>query len=134
MSSGIEKDSGDTTEADELRATERKRLRALVEADMETALRLHADDFHLVTPSGMSLSREQYLGNVASGAFNYLVWDPAPIEVRLYGDAAVIRYQSQLQIISRGQESPLGHYWHTDSYEKRDGRWQVVWSQATQID
>jgi hypothetical protein len=23
--------------------------------------------------------------------------------------------------------------WHTDTYEKQSGRWQVVWSQATQI-
>jgi hypothetical protein len=27
----------------------------------------------------------------------------------------------------------LLHCWHTDSYEQRDGRWQVVWSQATEI-
>ena len=24
-------------------------------------------------------------------------------------------------------------FWHTDIYELRDGRWQVVWSQATRI-
>lgn len=24
-------------------------------------------------------------------------------------------------------------YWHTDAYKKCDGRWQVVWSQATGI-
>jgi hypothetical protein len=29
---------------EELRVTERRRLRSLVDADMETAIRLHADD------------------------------------------------------------------------------------------
>jgi hypothetical protein len=24
--------------------------------------------------------------------------------------------------------------WHTDCYRRRDGRWQVVWSQATRIE
>ena len=120
-------------EADLLRATERQRLRALVLADMERADQLHAEDFQLITPSGSALSKEQYLGRIASGEFDYLVWDPASIEVRLHGDVAVLRYRSELKITVRGQESPLGHYWHTDSYEKHDGRWQVVWSQATEI-
>ena len=32
-----------------------------------------------------------------------------------------------------GAEGELWQYWHTDGYERRDGRWQVVWSQATRI-
>ena len=56
-----------------------------------------------------------------------------PIQVRLYGDAAVIRYQSELEIVVGGERVPRGRYWHTDSYEKRDGQWQIVWSQATAI-
>jgi hypothetical protein len=47
--------------ADELRAAERKRLRSLVEADVETARRLHADDFQLINPLGGSVSKDQYL-------------------------------------------------------------------------
>lgn len=120
-------------EADVIRATERQRLRALVEANVDIARQLHADNFQLITPSGASLSKEQYLGGIASGEFDYLVWDPESIEVHLYGEAALIRYQSQLEIVVRGQKVTLRRYWHTDSYEKRKGRWQVVWSQATEI-
>ena len=121
------------TEADLIRATERERLRALVEADMEVARQLHADDFQLINPLGQSLSKEQYLGGIASGDLDYLVWESESIEVRLYDQAAVIRYQSQLEIVVQGQKVPRQRYWHTDSYEKRNGRWQVVWSQATGI-
>lgn len=120
-------------EADLIRATERERLRSLVEADLEVAHRLHADDFQLINPRGQSLSKEQYLGGIASGDLDYLVWEPGSIEVRVYDQAAVIRYQSQLEIVVQGQKIPRQRYWHTDSYEKRDGRWQVVWSQATGI-
>ncbi len=121
------------TEADLIRATERERLRALVEANMEVVRQLHADDFQLINPLGQSLSKEQYLGGIASGDLDYLVWEPESIEVRLYDQAAVIRYQSQLEIVVQGQKVPRQRYWHTDSYEKRNGRWQVVWSQATGI-
>jgi hypothetical protein len=120
-------------EADVLRETERERLRALVEARMEVARRLHADDFQLINPFGGSLSKEQYLGGIASGQVDYLVWEPERIDVRLYGQAAVIRYRSQLEIVVGGQKIALRPYWHTDLYEKRNGHWQVVWSHATEI-
>lgn len=47
--------------ADQLRAIERARLRSLVDADVATALRLHADDVELINPVGGTLSKEQYL-------------------------------------------------------------------------
>ncbi len=121
------------TEADLIRATERERLRALVEANMEVALRLHADDFQLINPFGGSLSKDQYLGGVASGEIDYLIWEPDTIDVRLYGLAAAIRYRSQLEIVFRGQTISRRRYWHTDLYEKRGTRWEVVWSHATEI-
>jgi hypothetical protein len=121
-------------EAELLRATERERLRALVEVDMDVARRLHADDFQLITPTGMALSKAQYLGMVASGELDYRVWEPdSLIDVRAYGPVALIRYRSQLANIYGGQQTGLRHYWHTDTYERRDGHWQVVWSHATEI-
>jgi hypothetical protein len=119
---------------DELRAVERERLRSLVQADMKTAEQLHADLFQLVTPLGGTLSKAQYLGLVASGEIDYLEWEPEAIEVKLYGNAAVIRYRAQLRIIVKGlPNAPSGRFWHMDLYEKRNGRWQAVWSQATQV-
>ena len=121
------------SEVDQLRAVERARLRSLVEAHIETAQRVHADDFQLVDPSGATSSKEQYLGQVASGELDYLTWEPETIEVRRYGDGAVLRYRAQAQAIFRGQRIPLRSFWHTDVYEKRNGRWQAVWSQATLV-
>ena len=120
-------------EGDEIRAIERERLRALVDGDLETARRLHADDFQLINPAGAALSKAQYLGELASGALDYLLWEPGMIEVRRYGAAAVIRYQAQAQALAAGRRTELRRFWHTDIYEKRSGRWQVVWSQATLI-
>jgi hypothetical protein len=122
--------SGD--EADLIRTIERNRLRALVEADIETARRLHAEDFQLINPLGGSLTKEQYLGGVASGDLDYLTWDPETIDVRVYDRVAAIRYRSQLEVVVQGEKISLRRYWHTDLYEKRDGQWQVVWSHATE--
>lgn len=122
------------SEVDRLRSIERERLRSLVDAEMETAERLHAEDFQLINPLGGTVSKPQYLKLVASGEVDYLEWEPEEVEVKLYGEAAVLRYRARLRIVVRGApDAPTGSFWHTDLYEKRDGKWQVVWSQATQI-
>ncbi len=125
----------DGPEAEHLRATERARLRALVEANVDVARPLHADDFQLITPSGVTLSKDEYLGHIASGYLDYRVWEPDAIAVRVQGRMVLLRYHAHLDIVVAGHDvvGPLRRYWHTDSYEQRDGRWQVVWSQATEI-
>jgi hypothetical protein len=117
-----------------IRTLERQRLRALVKAEVDVAAPLHADDFQLINPFGMTLTKAEYLGGIASGEINYLVFEPdSEIAVQVYGEAVAIRYRSRLEIIVGGRHLPPGHYWHTDLYAQRAGRWQVVWSQATEI-
>ena len=121
-------------EVDEIREVEHQRLQALVEADTITAELLHADDFQLISPLGGMVLRDDYLGMVASGDVDYLFWNPGPMDVKVYGDVAVIRYQAEIKIkVKWAPDAPEGQFWHTDLYEKQDGQWKVVWSQATQI-
>lgn len=122
------------SEEDQIRDIERRRLQALVEANIDIAKELHAAEFQLINPRGQARTRDQYLGDIASGALDYLVWEPeSPIAVRLIGLMAVIRYQSRIELVRDGVKASLRRFWHTDTYEKRNGRWQVVWSQATEI-
>jgi hypothetical protein len=124
--------SRDSVREAALADVEQQRLRALVAADSGLADELHADDFRLVTPGGDSLSKGEYLGGIASGAINYLRWEPEEIEARVRGDAGCVRYRSTIEIVVDGRELPPTRCWHTDYYERRGGGWQVVWSHATQ--
>jgi hypothetical protein len=119
--------------AEQIREVERARLRALVAGDVAVAADLHAPDFQLVTPVGAVLSKDDYLMAIASGRIDYLVWEPGVIDVRVYENAATIRYQATLEVVFGGHPVPRATYWHTDSYENIDGQWRVVWSQATEI-
>lgn len=118
----------------EVRAAETARLKALVDADLPTLRRLHADDFELVSADGSVLTKATTLDLVGTGALDYLAFTPvSELRVRVHGDSAVVRYKSQLDVKAEGS-GRLTHYaWHTDLYERRDGRWQVVWSQATSV-
>jgi ketosteroid isomerase-like protein len=121
-------------EGADLDRIERDRLRALVDCDFGRAAPLHADDFQLITPAGRILSKEEYLEAVRSRDIAYAAWDAGEIRVRRYGDVAVLRYASEIAFTVDGAPTPRGRYRHTDLYERRDGRWQVVWSQATRIE
>jgi hypothetical protein len=109
---------------------ERLRLRALAEGDIDTAAPLHADDYQLITPSGSPMTKDDYLGAVTSGRLPYRVFEPVS-DIAVLGEAplAVLRYRARISFDDR----PAFTVWHTDCYRLRDGRWQVVWSQATQI-
>ena len=109
---------------------ERRRLRALAEGDTATAAPLHADDYQLITPNGSALAKDDYLTAVQSGRLPYRIFEPVS-DIVVLGDApiAVLRYPARISF----DDGPGFTCWHTDCYRLRDDRWQVVWSQATQI-
>ena len=87
-----------------------------------------------MNPAGFLLGRDDYLAAVAAGEIDYLVFEPiSEIEVRLYGKAAALIYQSKIDIVVSGLGRFTHEAWHTYLYEKRAGRWQAVWEQATAI-
>ncbi len=112
---------------------ERKRLRSLVDVNLEVAESLHADDYQLITPRGIALTKSEYLGSIASGELNYSVFEPLS-EIAVWGDdqIALLRYKARIAFHDPQPRTPLV-CWHTDCYRVNDANWQVVWSQATAI-
>lgn len=119
--------------ADDFKRLERARLRALVDRDFALADRLHADDFHLITPKGTTYGKAEYLGAVEARELEYLRWTPGEIDVHLFAEVAILRYMAELEMAVGDRERVSFHCWHTDTYEVRRGAWQVVWSQATLV-
>lgn len=121
-------DAVHTPDAAFFRALEGRRTRALVERDLPALEILHASDYQLITPAGKVFTREAYLAAVREAPF-YAGWEIGEMALRLAPEMAVLRYRALLRFPS-GRELSC---WHTDSYEPRSGRWQAVWSQATEI-
>lgn len=120
---------------DRLTEVERQRLRSLVEVRVAEADALHAADFQIVTPSGHTWSKQEYLGGIASGDIDYRRFEPlSEIEVMVDGELAVLRYRSAIETAVNGQEPGELEAWHLDCYRQDErGLWQVRWSQATSI-
>jgi Domain of unknown function (DUF4440) len=122
-----------SSQANRLRAIETHRLQALVDADTATARKLTAPDFQLINPAGAPLSRDDFLGGVDAGVIDFLSLEPrSPIAVRLSGNSANLRYKTAFDLVVGGTH--LTHEaWTTALYERRHGRWQIVWGQTTAI-
>lgn len=122
-----------TSQADQLRALERRRLDALVDADTATASGLMAKDFLAIPPSGDPLARKDYLGAVAAGVIDYRVFKPVSrIVVRRSGNMAALRYKVSFDLVAGGTR--VAHKgWITELWEHRNRSWQIVWEQATAI-
>jgi len=122
----------DDSDAEQIRQTERQRLRSLVDVDLPTARRLHSDDFQLINPAGAPLTKQEYLGALESGQLDYVAWEAGEISVKLDGDLAVIRYlDTRFDVNAGGKAVHRGPMYHTNVYQRRGGAWQIVWSQAS---
>ena len=121
-------------DADTVLTIERRRLHALVTRDMSTADELHHADYELISPGGRTYSKATYLADVASKRLEYLAFEPTgPVAVRATPEVVVLRYVARIRLSVDVDDEVEFKAWHTDHYERRDGRWQAVWSQATRV-
>jgi ketosteroid isomerase-like protein len=119
-----------------VKALELQRVRALLEADLEVAERLHAPDYQVVDPRGGTHTRDEYLAGVATGALDYRRFEAVTeIEVMASGDLAVLHYRSGIDILVAGLAPQSLEAWQTVCYRRTggDARWQVVWQQETAV-
>jgi hypothetical protein len=128
------KGASKSRQVERLGEIEKKRLQALVDADVAVAGALIARDFELINPLGETLTRDDLLGGVGSGALDFLSDTvTSQIRVRLHGSTAVLRYRHTIDIAVTG----IGHLthpaWTTAVYERRNGNWQIVWEQTGAI-
>ena len=125
---------GSSSDGDRLREIEGTRLQALVDADMATARPLMAPTFEVINPGGAVSGRDDYMEAIEAGVIDYLVFEPAsPITVRLSGDSAALRFQAHFDLVVGGDTRVTHRGWITELYERREGRWRIVWEQATAI-
>ena len=118
--------------AAQVRAAERDLFRAVGAHDTHAAGGLLAPDFQLIDVTGTAETRAEYLTNIG-GQIDFVKNDPvSPIRVRVYGNSAVARVKLHLKVIAGGTTTDSGG-WNTDLYKRRQGHWQLVWSQTTAI-
>jgi hypothetical protein len=118
--------------AAQVRAAERTLLSAVVDGDTHTAGALLAPDFQLIDVTGAAESGKAYLATVGGGVDFVKLQPISPIKVRVHGSTAVSRLKLHFKVVA-GPVTVEHNGWTTDVFERRDGRWLLVWSQSTAI-
>ena len=122
----------DGTVGDTLSKLEQEWAEAVVHHDAAAIARIEADDFIGTDPDGMVTSKTEDIEAARSQAFDITSFKLAGIKVSLYGTAAVLTGQTTFAGTAGGHDIG-GKYRWTDVFVQRDGKWQVVASQATSI-
>ena len=124
---------GQNTAEQELLQIEKDWCAAAIKKDAGALGRILADDYTGVSSRGIVLTKAQELADVTDKESTVTVCSDSFVNVRVYGDAAVVtglgtRTGSYKGVPYTGRQS----VW-TDTFIKKDGRWQCVASQATLV-
>ncbi len=107
-------------------------IQAQLTSDTVALDRLWADDHVFTNPLGVVQTKAQRLAEMKSGGRKLESFTVADVQVRAYGDTAVVTSRATLKGHRQGQDIS-GQYRGIDVYVKKQGQWQVVAAQATRI-
>ncbi len=116
----------------ELIKLEQERAQAVVKSDTAFLDQTTTDDFTSVNPRGALRTKAQVLADIKSGEIKITSNELDDLQVRIYGDTAVLTGRSTQKGQLQGQDNS-GQFRFTRVYVKREGRWKSAAFQSTRI-
>ena len=105
---------------------------AFYKRDIAFGDRFLADDYIGTEEKGIVMTKAQELEDLKSGVHLSASGVQDDVKVRVYGDAAVVTGRTTVKGQYKGKEFTSRYRW-TDTFIKRDGRWQCVASHISRI-
>jgi len=121
------------TEAEVL-AADQARIDALVEGNVEKLDLLVAEEGVHVNSSGESKDKKQFLDDTRNRKHSFPRWDILSNKITMFGPNAALafgHYRNGVAGDERGERYRYAR--HTRTWIKRDGRWQLLTHQATEM-
>ena len=116
----------------QVRATEVRRVTALLRGDVETLRQIYADDYTLVTPTGGMRTKADQLQELQSGGLKYEKIEISEQTIREYGDVAIVLSRDKSAIVRNGK--PVGGDLRFTRVYKQFGRsWKLIASHASAV-
>lgn len=121
-----------TSSEQEIRMLEEERNRAILKGDAAALERMTADDYTFITLRGELRTKSEIVKGFQSGSFKYGSRTISDLNIRIYGDTAVVTGRSTQKGSENGKDYS-GDYRFTRVYVKQKDRWVSVALQATLI-
>ena len=116
----------------ELTKVENGWAEATVKRDVGALQKLYADEYVATDPMGSVYTKAQDIASLQSGDFTLASFKLEDLKVQSHGSVAVVTGRNTIKGTYKGKPMD-GAYRFTDVFVKRDGRWQVVATQATMV-
>jgi len=114
----------------------REVLRQMIDADLKDDAaeldRTLAPDYVIVRDNGVVRSRAETLEGIKSGATTFTAFDLSDVQVRFYGDTAVVTFHADIHG-SRAGKDMSGQFREVRVFVNRGSAWKAVLAQRTRI-
>lgn len=117
---------------EEVLAVEREWTEAHLQGEVATLERLMAEDYLKIQPNGSVAGKAEVLATYQPELRSWEYAQGDEYEVRLYGETAVVIGRWTARGVNHGQRFDYAARF-LSVYVKRDGRWQMVAEQSTDI-
>lgn len=111
-------------------ATDDKRTQALRQRNPRPLREIYANDYSLVTPSGVVRSKKEQINDLISGRVQYRKIETIKRTIRVYGDVAIVSSREKQDILQAGQQVG-GDIFFTRTYKRFGTAWRVIATQGT---
>lgn len=118
-------------DADPLRV-QRDRFRAMEEGDVTALEPMLREDLRYTHTGGQTESKAQFLQTLASGSLQYVSIEPDSVELRRYGQTAVVNGRSRMRVRNSAGERAFSIRF-LEVYVQEAGRWQLAAWQAIRL-
>lgn len=117
---------------DQIKKHEQNWAQATVKEGAAAVDQYEADDIITTDPSGRVTDKAQDKVDLSSGDFKIRSEELSDLKVHIYGNTAVAAGTNTLKGTYKGQDIS-GSYRFTDTWVKRNGKWQAIASQYTKV-
>ena len=117
---------------DQIRKHEQDWAQAVVKEGAGSVDQYEADDIITTDPTGRVTGKAEDRTDLSSGDYKIQSEELSDLTVHVYGNIAVATATNTMKGTYKGQDLS-GKYRFTDTWVKRDGKWQVVASQYTKV-
>ena len=117
---------------DEIIELENQRIAAMIAGDETTLDAVLADDLIYTHSTARVETKTEFIDNVTSGRTRYVSFEREDVNIRDYGDTAVVTGHAKLHVTTSDRDLEF-QVQFLDVYCRLNGSWQMVAWQSTKI-
>ena len=127
-----ENEINDSLQIDKIMKLYRKMYTAIIEKDLDTIVRIFANDFVMLYLNGKNMNKNEYMSVIREGSLGFSYAKHDDIVVTVHGDRATLCGKSFVDIGNDSSDDKTNLHIQQDMMlEKRNGKWVFIHSKAS---